>query len=318
MSIDQPEMVQLIVNAAVMVQFTRYCIVSAYALQLYEWSICFSDEYLYVHKARWTSVKFAYLLSRYFPLFFQALCLWAWVGNHPLSVCHKVVRPVQMMLPVFVMIAQIIFIIRTYAFTGRNKFLLAFLVACLIAFIGSNFWMMSQWTLVVQLQMMFGDSACFALDPSASPKPGADYQDHHSFNAARILLICQVLFDSLMTVIIVVHCIRFRAIIWGPLGKVFVVQTVMAYVMISALSLAAAILLFEPDRQYDGLASLRDPLSCILGCRLILMLRRRVDPTATTQVRNRSLLVRDDIGRMEAAEVVVIDDVKNHPIESWD
>jgi len=51
------------------------------------------------------------------------------------------------------------------------------------------------------------------------------------------------------------------------------------------------------------------------------MLRRRVDPTATTQVQNQSHLLRDAIGQFAREERVVVGDAKrdhDRPIERWD
>jgi len=311
MSPDIP--IHLILQMGEAIQLARYICVAAYTIQVYEWLICFSDEYLYVHKARWSSVKFAYLFCRYYPLIFFAVIVWAWVGNHPISLCTKVVPAILAILPLFNLSAQPVFIIRTYAFTGRNKFLLAFLLTCWLVQLGCRLWIQNtKWTFIRELQMMFGVTGCFITEDL-----GGQYNPQTSKPDASMTLTL-FLFDSLMTVIVFVHCIRFRTL-WGPLGKSFVVQTVMAYVMLSTLNLALLIVLFEPEYKYDSIGIFPGPTADLIACRLILMLRRRADLNATTQIQRQSQLDQDAIDRLEAMEDV--DDEKldpNQPIEHWD
>jgi len=250
-------------------QFARYATVATYAFQVYEWLICFSDEYLYVHKARWTSVKIAYLTCRYYPLIIMAMFLWAWIGNHPASVCREVVKPLYILLPFCITFAQVVFIIRTYAFTGRNKFILAFLVASWMPILGTLLWILiTEYRFIPELEL-FGDGPCFA-DNKTNPK--------FSTNAASAL--ATFIFESLMTAIVVVHCIRFRTM-RIPFAKLFVEQGLTTYVIMASLHLFMALVLFTP---YEGLVILHGPASAIIACRLILMFRRRTDPTLTTHI----------------------------------
>jgi len=303
---DASQILGRIITAAVSVQFARQIAVAAYALQVYEWLICFSDEYLYVHKARWTSLKLAYLLCRYFPLFFFPAYIWLYVGNHPLSVCAKVLCPLHIFHAFFPLFAQPVIMIRTYAFTGRNKFILAFLVACWIAIVGCILWIESKAKKpLVELHLLFGDTACF---PSGGDKMRIPLALYH---------LGVFFFDFLMTAIVFIHCIRFRTL-WGPLGKAFVVQGLIAFVAMSALNLAIAVMFFNPVRTWQGLSICGGIASDIIACRLILTLRRRGDPAATTQVRNDSQLIQDALGRLSAAENIAVDADRNQPIEGWD
>jgi len=305
-----------IIKGGFALRFAHYVTTAVYALQVYDWLICFGDEYLYIHKARWTSVKFAYLFCRYFPLFFFPLVLWTWVGNHPISDCTKLVPTVGILVCLFTMSAQAVFIIRTCAFTGRNKFMFAFLAACWIALLASNLWInITKWKVLVEWAQMFGNSPCIQTDDPEAGKSGVRSK---AFNANAVLMLSTFLFDSALTMIVFIHHVRFRTM-WCSLGKAFVVYGMVAYVMVSALNLVMAIVLFRPDRQWDGLTVLHGPTHDIIACRLILMLRRRADPTS--QLAKQSQIVRDGLRRMEASALVVIDDTESdheQAIESWD
>lgn len=63
------------------------------------------DEYvvLQVHRAkRWSSIKAAYLLCRYYPLIVCPVIMWAYLGNYTATSCERVVRPVNALLTPFV------------------------------------------------------------------------------------------------------------------------------------------------------------------------------------------------------------------------
>jgi hypothetical protein len=124
------------------------------------------------------------------------------------------------------------------------------------------------------------------------------------------------LFDSVMTLLVFTHAIRRRTLAL-PLGKAFIAQGLMAYVMLSALDLSITIVFLLPYRENDGVVIMRPDTGCIIACRLILMLRRRVDPTADTQVRRQSEIVRDAIGRIEAMGGAVYKD-HTQTIQHWD
>jgi len=308
-----------IIMGAFSLHFDQYMTVAAYTLQVYEWLACLDDEFLYIHKARMTSVKVAYLFCRYYPLLFYPVYTWAWAGNHSIPVCTKVVKPLYILHIFFLMSAQVVFVIRTYAFAGRNKFILAFLVACWMAILGSLLWAMStQWFFVPDWHLLFGDSGCFAINDPSLGKSRISFE-HHSFDSNAAVALATLLFDSLMTAIVVIHFIRFRTT-WGrgSLAKAFFVQGLIAYVMLLGLNLLQVASFFSPGNLFDGLAILYNPTSDIIACRLILALRRRADPTATTQIRNMSHLVRGEMCRLEAVGGVLADDGENRAIEGWD
>jgi len=312
MNAPSAQVINMAIKGVAAAQLLKYVTVAAYAIPVYEWFVCLSDEYTYVHKARWTSVKFAYFLCRYFPIFVWPVYIWAWVGNNPVAVCAKVVQPLYILVIFPAMLAQVVFIIRTYAFTGRNKFVLAFLFAIWGALLGAQLWkQLSRSIAVPEWQKLLGDFPCSARDQRGAVT-GINAYIH------PVMRLCTFLFDTLMMAMVVIRCFRFRSV-WGPLGKAFVNQGLMAYVMLSALNLAATFVLFNPERKLHGICFLAPNLSCVIAARLILMLRRRADPTGTTEVRNQLQDLQDAIGQLPTVEKgITFDKEGDHQtIDRW-
>jgi hypothetical protein len=220
------------------------------------------------------------------------------------------------MMAVLPMISQGIFIIRTYAFTGRSKSVGVFLVASWITLFVIYFWILiSKYTFGGGLNQLFGDTACIVEESSLAPTG-------LRFSAIAVFSLATFFFDTLLTVMVFIRCLRFRTM-WGPLGKAFVSQGLMAYVMLSAIDLAVAVVYLMPEQAHDGIAILRNPASCIIACRLILKFRRRADPSDMD--RDDSQLLRNAIGRVNA-NVVTQDAKKDHngpighsrPTGHWD
>jgi hypothetical protein len=219
------------------------------------------------------------------------------------------------MMAVLPLVSQGVFVIRTYAFTGRSKFIGGFLLASWMVLLASYFWILiSKYAFTPFLHSLFGDTACI-VEESEQGKTGLRY------SAITVYSLATFLFDTLLTAMVFIRCIRSRTM-WGPLGKAFVAQGVLAYLMLSGIDLAVAIVYLLPDQAHDGVAILRNPASCIIACRLILMFRRRADPTASTMIRNDSQFIRVEARRV-AVELAAkdSDETKSdhkEPIEHWD
>jgi len=311
MNTSSSQVLNEVVRKLFVIEFSRYMTMAAYAVAIYEWVECSREEYIYVHKARQTSVKFAYLLCRYIPLLLWPVYLWALLGDHHVSVCAKWAQPLYIVLILPIALAQVVFIIRTYAFTGHNKLVLTVLVVLWSALLGASLWKQyDRWAVDPDWQQLIGDFPCFGKDRRVTSVTRD--QIHAVFKLATFLL------DSVMMAIVFIHCFHYRSM-WGPLGKVFVAQGLIAYVMLSALHLATAITLFKPNSRVQGVCFLGPNLSCVIACRLILMLKRRADPTATTQVRNQSLQIRKQIrDELVYPESPITDDTASGPpIEHW-
>jgi NO-binding membrane sensor protein with MHYT domain len=95
----------------------------------------------------------------------------------------------------------------------------------------------------------------------------------------------------------------------------------MAYVIMSALNLATGVIFLRPTREWDGLCISVVVASDAIACRLILILRQRINPTQTRQDRQYSVVLGEAIARLGVARNVIIDDAvtgRNQPIERWD
>ncbi|TFK74874.1 hypothetical protein BDN72DRAFT_637230 [Pluteus cervinus] len=312
--------------AATSVTINRHAAVAAYSLHVYDYCISFSDEYLYIHQARWTSIKVAYMICRYLPLFFFPVYLWAWLGDHSPTLCESIIHPLYGLMVIFPLSAQAVVLIRSFAFTGRNRYILTLFLLCYIALVVAEIWLFGfQFVFVDELFQLLGESGCYANDAHA--EGGGAFAYLSAYPAAMIML-SAFLFDFVMMSVVVVHCLRIRGV-GGRLGKMFLAQGFTAFILLSALNLVTACFYFGTSRQYDGLGL---PMFLILpdvvACKLILMLRRRVSPTTTRQDRLHSILVRKAFDNLQLEEDFMADDHRDHnidheesqnrPIEQWD
>jgi len=199
------------------------------------------------------------------------------------------------------MSAQVVFVIRTYAFTGCNKLVLAVVVACWAVLFGSFLWISSsQFNVSLEWHALMGDSACFAAERAPEDGP-------QSSRSNAWLALAALVFDSLMTAIVFFHFIRYRAMS-GQLIKAFLVHGLTAYVMLSAVNIVVVLALFLPTSRYYGIGIFHGPACDIIACRLVLMLPRIVDST-TTQLQS---LTRSETGRQGTVDGVLSDDAQLH------
>jgi len=307
-----PPPIGVVIEAMGVVQKYRYMLVALYVVQVYDWLICFNDEYLHVHKARWTSVKIAFLTCRYFPLLIWPYHIWGVVGDHPREVCVKVAHSMWITFPFLALPPVVVFVIRAYAFTGRKKIVLAVLMSGWIALFISYLWInIAQYTIIMEFQKLFQrNTACVASRPVDANVTA------HVADSLAIYQTCQLVFDSLVVALVITHCIRFR-IMMGALGRSFVFQTLMSYgalLVVHVLFLYAQV---SPDRKGDFVYASAFIIPNVMACRLILTLRRQVNPSPTEDDRLNSQMVRDAIAGLPLTKV---DDAAhdNQLIESWD
>jgi hypothetical protein len=287
----------------------RYSVTAVYVVQVYEWLIQLDDEWTLIHQARWTSVKIAYLFCRYYPLLVFPVYLWAWLGDHSSELCQKIIHPLYAFLVPFHLCPQGVILMRAYAFTGRNKFVLAILLPAYLAFITAFSWLLgSQFIYVKDLYFLFGTSACFANDKHAEDGPGFSYT-----RATRtgLVILGSFLLDSLMMSVVILHCIRIRST-QGTLGRTFLKQGAGVFVVMSGLNLLVASIYLGRNRQFDGVGT---PFLMILGpvlaCRLVLMLRRTVSPSESEERRRQSCLVREAFAAYDSSLEVEL------PRDAW-
>lgn len=121
-----------------LIQLGRYPIIAITWITFYEWILTMGMEVELIHQKKWTSVKIAYLLCRYYPMIYFPVLSWAYVGNHDPRLCPHVVVPLQILQAPLQIIPHAVMMMRAYAFTGRNRKILIGLSLLYIALIAVN------------------------------------------------------------------------------------------------------------------------------------------------------------------------------------
>ncbi|KAF9465540.1 hypothetical protein BDZ94DRAFT_323046 [Collybia nuda] len=262
----------------------RYAMIAVYCLQIYEWLATSEKEVNLIHRARWTSVKVAYLLCRYYPLFLWPVITWAYVGNHDEDVCQNVMRPIHVLLAPCQVFPQGVMLMRAYAFSGRNKKVLLLLCICYAGLIGVDIWVFCTHIAVPPtiFYLALGKTGCFP-----------DYGD--GFMALRIgySMLAATLMDLASLSVVIVHCYRTRGREIS-LGRYFVNQGLGAFGFVSAVNIATAATFFD-FKNGIGLPFIL-VVSNLIACRVILQLRRKVTPSDSEISRRHSMLVRNAFG----------------------
>lgn len=245
-----------------------------------------------IHQKKWTSVKIAYLLCRYYPMIYFPVLSWAYVGNHDPRLCPHVVVPLQILQAPLQIIPHAVMMMRAYAFTGRNRKILIGLSLLYIALIAVNLRVfITENTLPSEgFYDILGPMGCF-------PNYGIPSM------AARMgyVMIAAVVTDGVSLAVILVHCYRTRSL-GSSLGKFFVCQGVYAFLSALMVNTTAAVLFFRPGKGHIGIGV---PLFLVapdfIACRLILQLRRKVSLTDSEISRRNSQIVHDALATRHSA-----------------
>ncbi|KAF9267324.1 hypothetical protein L218DRAFT_681321 [Marasmius fiardii PR-910] len=108
------------------------------------------------------------------------------------------------------------------------------------------------------------------------------------------------LIDLFMMIIIVVHCFRIRST-QGRLGRLFLFQGFVVFVLMSTLNIGIAWNYLSTSREFNGVfVPISLTLSNVLACRLTLSLRRQATPSESYQLRMQSEVVGRALRRHEA------------------
>ncbi|KAF8895542.1 hypothetical protein BD779DRAFT_1500092 [Infundibulicybe gibba] len=278
----------------------RYSAAAVYVLLVYEFLICFDDEWLYIHKTRFSSMKMAYFTCRYFPLFAFPIYLWAWLGDHTPVTCHRIIHPLYGFMTVFPLAAQLVILIRTFAFTGRSNIILGVLSISFLTVAVAEIWLFgTRFVVVDELYLLLGNSGCFANDAHAQAGKPFEYLNA---KPTGLVMLGAFFLDVMMMVMVVVHWIRIGSV-RGRLGRLFLVHGLGAFLAISAMNLFTACLYLSDNRQWDGLGlPFVLTLPDIIACRLVLALRKTAVPTTTFELRNHSRLVREALRHLKTDE----------------
>jgi len=217
--------------------------------------------------------------------------MWAWIGTHDFKTCSQIVHALYTLILPCPLSCQAVILIRAHAFTGRKKITFWALLAGFIGLTAGNIYVFgTQFVASSDLNVFLGPSACYG--DNKVTRHGEVFLTKNAAGIGFVLLAAFML-DFLAMSLVLFHCYQIRST-QGSLGRTFLRQGVVAFVIISVLNLLAAALCLQPRRQYNGIVlTWLWMLSPLIACRLILSLRRKALPTDTTQFRMHSRLIRD-------------------------
>ncbi|KAH9858241.1 hypothetical protein C2E23DRAFT_880880 [Lenzites betulinus] len=241
-----------------------------YAIVVWDWLSGLQREYRFIWKTSWTPVKVAYLLCRYWVLAVVPYLLWAFAVNHSLETCERIFKiPVSLAMWNQVA-AECILLIRTYAFFGRNIFILTFLLVALAGVVSYQLYVATSQMLLLPFLPGTTSGPCF---PMSKP------------HSAHLLgfFIAPLLYDTVVTFMTIGKAVSIRRRNGGPssqLIQTFLREGVFYYILISFANLINGIFYLQPRQAISAICiPLSVMLSPVLACRLILDLRERGSET---------------------------------------
>ncbi|KAF8887366.1 hypothetical protein BD779DRAFT_1672813 [Infundibulicybe gibba] len=258
---------------------SQYGIAAVYGLQIFEWIANLESEIKFIHRSRWSSIKVAFLLCRYYPLIVWPLVMWAYIGNHDLKHCNRILRPVHFAICPFQFFAQAVMLMRAYAFSGRKRKTLIFLLPCYGALIAIYIWALcfDVKPPPVLFYFVFGQSGCFP------------YSEDKIALRLGIAMLAAVLMD--MASLSVVFFYTRRRSMQGSLGKIFIHQGLYAFMFLFAMNVSFAALYFEKNNVYRGIGlPFILVVANLVACRIILHLKEQVT-RATYTYRANSIMI---------------------------
>ncbi|KAI9452772.1 hypothetical protein BJY52DRAFT_1418562 [Lactarius psammicola] len=291
----------------------RYTLVATYVVCYYDWVISLDQEVAFIYPAPWNLVKASYLFCRYYPLAIAPFHLWGLVGDHEQRVCESYYHALFACATPTVLSAQFILMLRTHAFSGRKKKVLAVLSVTFFGLVGVIIWVTSKELSLWRVFVITKRSGCFAISDAPTfgraqaTSAGQGTRTVRAPNAYHLgmISIFTTFFDCLNMFVVVRHCVQYGTL--GPLGQSFLNQGMLVYVVMTALNALSIGTYFSPYLKHQGFGSnfsLAYILPSVLSCRLVLMLRRKASPTETELRVEHSHMVN------EALEMIA---VERHP-----
>ncbi|KAF8262833.1 hypothetical protein EI94DRAFT_656444 [Lactarius quietus] len=107
------------------------------------WVFRLDQEVDLIYPSPWSAVKFLYFFCRYYPLAMAPFQLWGLLGDHDQNVCESYYHALYVCTLPTVFSAQIILMLRTYAFSGKKKTIIAVLSVSFFCLVGIIIWVMS-------------------------------------------------------------------------------------------------------------------------------------------------------------------------------
>ncbi|KAI9430213.1 hypothetical protein H4582DRAFT_2103944 [Lactarius indigo] len=302
---------QLLASSLSLLAIGRYTLACEYTVCFYDWAISLEEEVAFVFSAPWNTVKAAYLFSRYYPLAVAPFHFWGFLGDHEQHVCESYYHALSLCTIPTIFSAQFILMLRTYAFSGRKKKILAILSTILFGLTGFMIWVSCKQLILSPLFLAVERSACFGISdpPSINVVQAASeilgisvVQVPFSYHLGLIFVL-SALFDGFNLFVMLWHCYRDRHTL-GSLAQSILKQGIFLYIVMTVLNTLTIGTFFSSQILHEAKAIgpwfayvLPSPLSC----RLVLMLRRKASPTET-QLRNQYSHVVNEALEMLAVE----------------
>ncbi|KAG8846294.1 hypothetical protein FRB96_002046 [Tulasnella sp. 330] len=261
------ELVKILAEAAYFIRATQMSFVAWYAISLWDWVTSFPREYRLIHKTPWSAIKVLYLLCRYWPIITMPFILWVFIGDHSEHMCkilYLMPESIAMWNQIF---AEIVLVVRTYAFFGNSIPLLIVLLSGLAGIVAFQIYCVA---------------AGMALLPFIDPPNGPCFPTvtHPGSPLIMIFFILPLLFDTVVTSLTVFRAFKYQHQVAGgtgsPLIKMFVREGLFYFILIAGANLVNGIFYWQPNADMSALnIPLSVMLTDILACRLILDLRER-------------------------------------------
>lgn len=245
---------------AYITQVTRCSHTAAYSLLVWDWLLNLDEEYELIYRGRWTPAKVAFLVSRYYPLVSYPVVIWVQGFDHDRNLCGRIFTvPMFLVLPNIVS-AELILILRTYAFAGGSKLILCFLLACLAGALTYQIWVA-----ISQAALVPVGNSCFPVNRGTKSYLGGYF-------------LSTFILDSIITLIFALcalRIIRLRLTAATHLTQLLLREGFTYFILISAVNLVNAAFNLQ---SHASLATGAVPLSLlfsnVLTCRLVLNLRK--------------------------------------------
>ncbi|KAH8992549.1 hypothetical protein EDB86DRAFT_1479811 [Lactarius hatsudake] len=235
---------QLLVFGLNAVASWRYTMIAAYVVCFYDWVISLDQEVALIYPAPWNAVKAAYLFCRYYPMAIAPFHIWGLVGDHEKRVCESYYHVLFACAKPTLLSAQFILMLRTYAFSGRKTWVLIVLSIAYSGLAGVIIWVLSKELTLAPLFFFTERNGCFAI----SDEPNITVPATSVVQGNRVPLpidyrvgmtsVLVTFFDFLNMLVVFWHWVRGRDT-FGPLGKSFLKQGMLVYVVMTAMNALA-------------------------------------------------------------------------------
>jgi len=235
---------------------------------------------------------------------------WGFLGDHEQHVCESYYRALYACNIPTILSAQFILMLRTYAFSGRKKTVLAVLSIAFFGLVGIIIWVTSQQISLSLVFLVTKRGGCFAISDQPTLSDAnleraaqgiATLQGHFAYHIGMISILT-TFFDCLNMFVVIRHCVREHGT-FGPLGQSFLKQGIPVYVIMTALNTLTIGTFFSSQllQEIKGVGPwFAYILPSALSCRLVLMLRRKASPTETELRIEYSHMVNEALEMMSA------------------